>query len=64
MKMAREQLLVDVQKDGDELQYKLEHASLWTRVVWVTEVMLVVSKQRVMRHKLSTDVNWIFSDVS
>lgn len=25
--------------------------------------MLVVSKQRVMRHKLSTDVNWSFSDI-
>lgn len=30
----------------------------------MTEVMLVVSKQWVMRHKLSEDVNMIFSEMS
>lgn len=56
-----------VRRDTRKQQRSNLHASVWTlkslKASW-TEVMLVVSKQRVIRHELSTDVNLIFSEIT
>lgn len=71
-KMARGQhlaMVLSTYKRTWWLKVQMEHASPGPELFksleapW-TEVMLVVSKQRVMRHKLNTDVNMIFSEMS